>query len=104
MTTATPAVLWAGLVAFLGVLTAYVCLALAGVDTGGFINAIVTLAGLLGLGAHVERRTVQQNRQLDTITRQTNGVLDERIRNGSETAIRKLLREAGYTHIDADPK
>lgn len=96
MTTASPVGLLAGVLAFLGVLAAYVVLALNGVDTNGFVSALVTLAGVLGLGVHVERRTLAQNRQLDQITRQTNGVLDERIRTGSEKAVRSVMRQLGH--------
>lgn len=80
----------------LALLGAYCLLVLNGRDADGLVQAVVTLLGVVGLGAHVEHRTRQQNHIIAKIDRQTNGVLSERIEAGSERAVRRVLRQAGY--------
>lgn len=92
-----PGAAWAAVVGFLGVLAAYVALALTGHDTAGLVNALVTLAGVTGLAAHIEHRTQQQNRTIAKIDKQTNGVLDTRIREGTKAAVADVLAEHGIT-------
>lgn len=75
------------------VVAGYVGLTVAGYDGSGLFSGLVTIAGVLGLGAHVETRVRQQNEQLQTITRQTNGVLDARIHEQTAKAVRKVLAE-----------
>lgn len=87
----------------LALLGAYVALTLAGHDASGLVQSVVTLLGVLGLGAHVEHRTRQQNATIEKIDRQTNGVLDGRIERGAARAVRQALREAGYSHL-TDPE
>jgi hypothetical protein len=85
-----PAVLAVLAVCFVAVLGAYVVLALAGKDTAGLVSAVVTLLGVSGLAAHIEQRTRGQDATLAKIEKQTNGVLDARIREGVKTAIAEL--------------
>lgn len=98
----TPALI-AGTLLALALLGAYVALVLNGHDASGLVQAVVTLLGVLGLGAHVEHRTRQQNATIAKIDRQTNGVLDQRIEAGSERAMRRLLVEAGYGQLAGGP-
>lgn len=86
----------AGLVCFVTIVVAYVVLTLNGQDANGLLAAVVPLLGLLGLGVHVEARTKQQNKQLEQITRQTNGVLDKRILDGATTAVEDVMRRIGH--------
>lgn len=81
------------LIGFLGVLAAYVALTLAGQDATGLVSVVVTLLGVTGLGAHVEHRTQQQNRTIAKIDKQTNGVLDRRIHDGTKAAVEAVLAE-----------
>jgi hypothetical protein len=80
----------------LAFLAAYVVLTLNGHDATGLVSAAVTLAGVAGLGAHVEHRTRQQNEVIGKIDRQTNGVLDQRITDGTRKAVADVLRRSGY--------
>lgn len=93
-----PAALWALLVGFLAVLAAYVVLTLNGHDASGLVSAVLALVGAAGVGVHSEVRIRQQNAVLAKVDRQTNGVLDQRIREGSAEAVSEVLRRAGY-HI-----
>lgn len=86
------------LVAFLGLLAAYVALAITGKDAEGVVRLATTLAAVFGLGAaqRVQHRATtrklnNQNVALARITSQTNGELDDRI----EQAVVKALRVAG---------
>jgi hypothetical protein len=90
---------WALLIGFLGVLAAYVALTLTGHDASGLTSTVVTLLGVAGLGVHVERRTQEQNATIAKIDRQTNGVLDRRIREGTKAAVAEVLAER-----DSSPK
>lgn len=67
---------------FVVVIAAYVVLSLEGQDPTGLISAVVTLLGVTGLAAHIETRTKAQDATLNKIQKQTNGVLDQRIRDG----------------------
>lgn len=91
MTSAT----WAFLLGFLGVLAAYVALSLTGHDASGLVNAVVTILGVTGLAAHIEKRTQQQNERIAKIDHQTNGVLDQRIQDGTRAAVSAVLDERG---------
>lgn len=83
----SPVVVISLLVAFLAILGAYVFLSHQGDDAGGLIQAVLVLAGFLGLGGTVERTRRQANAQLNQIREQTNGVLDRRIREGVSAAL-----------------
>lgn len=88
-----PAVAVCGTVAFLGILAAYVALVLTGNDPSGLGEMVLMLLSVLGLGAHVEHRTQQQNATIAKIDRQTNGVLDQRIHDGTSKAVAAVLAE-----------
>lgn len=90
------AVIAAATIVALAFIGAYVALVLNGHDAAGLVSAAVTLCGVAGLGAHVEHRTRQQNRVIRKIDRQTNGVLDQRITQGTRAAVADVLRRAGY--------
>jgi hypothetical protein len=94
----TTAIIVGALVAFVAVLAAYVVLAATGhgTEAAGVAGIVTTLLGLVGLGAHQSSRLSEQDAQLSTISHQTNGVLDKRIQDGADTAMRQVLREAGY--------
>lgn len=86
-------VLVAVLVAFLAVLGGFVALTWRGQPTDGLVQLVLTVGGLLGLGAHQQANTRKQNSVLSKIDKQTNGILTERIDAGAETAIRRVLQE-----------
>lgn len=90
-----PAAIVCATVAFLGILAAYVGLVLAGHDASGLVQLLVTLGSVLGLGGFIEHRTQQQNATIQKIDKQTNGVLDQRIKDGTAHAVRGLLADAG---------
>lgn len=75
------------------VLGALVGLTVTGHDSAGLTGQIVTLAGLVGLGAH-QRATSQVVAKID---RQTNGVLTARIREAVQEAL------AADRHAQLDP-
>jgi hypothetical protein len=77
----------------------YVALMITGHDPTGLIAAIVTILGVLGVGIHQETRIQEQNKTLMKIDRQTNGVLDQRIIEGTTVAVHKVLADAGITTI-----
>lgn len=80
-----------GVILAVAAMAAYVGLRLAGQDGAGVtIFATPFIAALL-IGSKVEAVTAEQNGTLDTIRRQTNGVMDGRIRDG----VRGVLAEAG---------
>lgn len=105
MTMPDPKLIVSGVVALVAILAAYVVLVVLGhgSEANGLAPLVLTLLGFLGLGAHTTQRLSQQDAQLDQITHQTNGVLDARIRQGSDTAMRQVLREAGYHVPEAVP-
>ena len=104
LTTTRPAALVCLTVAFLGIIGAYVALVLTGHgdNAGGLVSAVVMLLGAVGVSAHVETRTQQQNRTIAKIDRQTNGVLEGRIERGATRAVAKVLRSAGYPIPEVD--
>lgn len=81
------------LVAFLAVLGVFAALSWRGLDTGGLVQLVVTVGGLLGLGAAHHGSTRKQNAVLSKIDKQTNGVLTKRIEDGAEAAVRRVLTE-----------
>lgn len=100
----TTAIIAGAVVAFVAVLAAYVVLAATGhgTEAAGVAGIVTTLLGLVGLGAHQSSRLSEQDEQLTTISHQTNGVLTKRIQDGADTAMRQVLREAGY-NVPAAP-
>lgn len=92
----------AAAIAFLGVLASFVVLVLTGHadQAPALASIVVTVAGLLGLGSHVEKRTQEQNETIAKIDKQTNGVLDKRIHDGTTAAVKQLLQE--HNIIPAD--
>lgn len=93
----------AALVAFLAVLAAYVALVLTDHDPSGLVPMVVTVLGVLGLGAHIEKRTQEQNATIAKIDRQTNGVLTQRIEEGTRKAVSDLLTEHNIIPAPDDP-
>lgn len=77
----------------LAVLGAFTALTLAGLNTDGLVQLVVTVGGLLGLGAAHQQSNRRQNAVLSKIDKQTNGVLTERIETGAEAAVRRVLTE-----------
>jgi hypothetical protein len=84
------------------VLGAYVALSLAGVDTGQLATIVAGLVGGGGVVAHQAVRLDRQDKALAKITKQTNGVLDQRIEDGATAAITGVLRRAGFKIPDDD--
>lgn len=101
-TTRTPAALVVGLIGFVAILGAYCSLVITGngEQANGLISAVVVLLTGAGIIGHSEARTREQNSRLQQIEHQTNGVLDKRITEGAEHAVRRVLIEAG---LDVQP-
>lgn len=72
-----------GSVSALAVIVAgFVVLAVRGEDTGAFLSLVGPIVSGLFVVGQVNARSDAQDQALTTITRQTNGVLDARIREG----------------------
>lgn len=81
------------LLGFIATLGAYLALTLTGHDANELVPTVATLLGLVGLTGHIEKRTQQQNAVIAKIDKQTNGVLDGRIQDGTKTAIQSLIAD-----------
>ncbi len=87
-------------VLFVTTITALVALAIAGKETAaveGVAGPILTGVILTGVVGAVSKTQVdrldQQDKALDQITHQTNGLLDKRIREQTKSALRELAEE-----------
>lgn len=87
-------------VLFVTTITALVALAIAGKETAaveslaGPLLTGVILTGVVGAVSKTQvDRLDQQDKALDQITQQTNGVLDKRIREQTKNALRELAEE-----------
>lgn len=80
-------------IAFLATIGAYVWMSHEGTQADGLISAVLIILSAVGVSTHVETRTRRQDRMLSTITHQTNGALDRRIRDG--------VREVVAAELDA---
>lgn len=87
-------------VMFVSTLVALVALALSGQDTAsierivGPLLSSVIVTGVVGALAASQRETAKaQGAKLDRIEAQTNGVLDQRIREGAKAAILETQAE-----------
>jgi hypothetical protein len=69
------------------VVAGFVVLALKGLDTGAFLGLVGPIISGLYVAGKVDARSDVQDQALTTITRQTNGVLDARIREGVAAAL-----------------
>lgn len=87
-------VVWALVLAFAVLLGTYVVLSLNGQDVGGFLTFVVTVAGLLGIGARGEARGRRDRAVIDKIDHQTNGVLTGRIKAAVNEALDERDRQA----------
>lgn len=88
MTALRPSTVWALLVGFCAVLGAVVALVLTGHDPQTLASVALTLAGILGLGAH----QAATGKTIAKIDKQTNGVLTGRIK----AAVREALNEENH--------
>lgn len=75
-----------GLVAFVASLVAFVALTIKGEDTTGLLAFVTPVVGALLIVSRLDSRSDAQDQALTQITRQTNGVLSQRIADvvGSE--------------------
>lgn len=87
-------------VLFVTTITALVALTIAGKETAaveslaGPLLTGVILTGVVGAVSKTQvDRLDQQDKALDQITQQTNGVLDKRIREQTKNALRELAEE-----------
>ncbi|MEU3522320.1 hypothetical protein AB0E62_00330 [Streptomyces sp. NPDC038707] len=69
------------------VIAGFVVLTLKGSDTGGFVALVAPILGAVFVIQHLDHRSDRQDEKLDRITHQTNGVLDEKIKNGVKAAL-----------------
>jgi hypothetical protein len=87
------------LIAFLGLLAAYVVLTMTDHDGEGVTQLAITVATVLGLGAYTRGHLTRQDGRLQQIESQTNGVLDARIRAQTTAAMRELMAETGTVPV-----
>ncbi|MFF5471056.1 hypothetical protein [Streptomyces achromogenes] len=69
------------------VIAGFVMLTLKGSDTTGFVALVAPILGAVFVIQHLDHRSDRQDEKLDRITRQTNGVLDQRIKEGVKAAL-----------------
>ena len=69
------------------VLAAYVVLTIFGADTSSLVSVVVALATGGSITVHAAQRLDTQDKKLDTITHQTNGVLTKRIKDAVAQAL-----------------
>ena len=96
------AILALAAIMFVATLAALVALAISGQDTAsieriaGPLLSSVVVTGVIGAVAAGQRETAKSHEaKLDRIEAQTNGVLDERIREGAKAAILETQGLAG---------
>lgn len=87
------------LLGFLGIIGAYVVLTITNHDASGLMAAVLSLLVGGGVVGHNELRANQQAASLDVVKAQTNGVLDQRIKNG----VREVLSEAASPSVVTTP-
>lgn len=83
--------LLAGVVAFVALIGAFVVLTVQHADTGALVALGGPVVMALLVTGHVSKVTEEQNSAIATIQKQTNGVLDARIRDG----VTEVLTRAG---------
>lgn len=64
------------------VIGGFVVLTLKGADTTAFIGLVTPILGAVFIINHLDHRSDKQDETLGQIKHQTNGVLDERIKDG----------------------
>ncbi|MEV7814266.1 hypothetical protein AB0P05_26605 [Streptomyces flaveolus] len=69
------------------VIAGFVVLTLKGSDTTGFVALVAPILGAVFVINHLDHRSDRQDQALERITHQTNGVLDEKIKNGVKAAL-----------------
>lgn len=69
------------------VIAGFVALTLKGSDTGSYVAMVAPVLGAVFVINHLDQRSDKQDEKLDTITKQTNGVLDQRIKEGVKAAL-----------------
>ncbi|MFD8943349.1 hypothetical protein ACFV00_15290 [Streptomyces californicus] len=79
----------AGILAFAVTVAAYVVLTVKGQETGGLLALATPVIGALLIVSRVDARSDAQDQALTQITRQTNGVLTQRITDGVDAALTK---------------
>lgn len=96
--------LWLSGVVYALALLALVVLEVAGRDTTALLSLVGPVIAALFIAGHVDRVTGEQNEAIGRIERQTNGVLDQRIKDGTAEAIKTLLPDlVRETPQDATP-
>ncbi|MDE9365484.1 hypothetical protein PZ938_07690 [Luteipulveratus sp. YIM 133132] len=89
----------AGVVVFVTSVAGVVTLELAGRDPGQVLTLAGPVVAALLVSGHVSNVTDRQNEQISRIEKQTNGVLDDRIKTQTLAA----LAEAGVVTPDGPP-
>ena len=86
----TPVLILSGLV-FVVSITAYVVLELYGGDTGGVLTLAGPILAALFVTGTLGREQARIHEKVERVEKQTNGVLDARIREQTAAAIREVL-------------
>lgn len=87
------------LIAFLGLLAAYVVLTMTNHDGEGVVRLTITITSILGVGVYTRGHLTRQDVTMAQIEHQTNGVLDERIKSNARAAMQELLTETGVVPV-----
>jgi membrane protein implicated in regulation of membrane protease activity len=69
------------------VIGGFIVLTLKGSDTVGYVALVMPILGAVFVINHLDHRSDRQDEALQQITRQTNGVLDQRIKEGVKAAL-----------------
>ncbi|MFK0150410.1 hypothetical protein ACIQUZ_35565 [Streptomyces griseus] len=89
MKTSNSGTLIAGIIAFVCSVAAFVLLTLKGQETTGLLTFVTPVIGALLVVTRLDSRSDAQDQALTQITRQTNGVLTQRITDGVDAALTK---------------
>lgn len=81
------------LIGFVVVVAGFVYLTSLGDDATALVSSLVVLLTGVGIVGHQQKTAVEQKAKLDTITEQTNGVLDARIGAAVESAVAAALQD-----------
>lgn len=80
-----------GVILAVATLATYIVLRVNKIETGELLLFATPLVTFLLVGGKVENESAKQNEVLNKIDKQTNGVLDERIRRETTKAVNEVL-------------
>lgn len=87
--------MWAGILLAVIMVPAYIYMKINSIDEQGLMLLMGPVVTYMLIGAKVEQVTQEQNHTLNKIQEQTNGVLDQRIKDGAKAALEELKASNG---------